>query len=92
VVDQPWVTIAETCELIMACVVAGKSEQALSLYQNIQRFQLENGSWWTGYVFPDDAYWPDEKPTWTAGAVLLAADALFDLTPASELFKTVEPA
>ena len=92
VVDQPWVTIAETCELIMACAVAGKREQALSLYQNIQRFQLENGSWWTGYVFPDDAYWPDEKPTWTAGAVLLAADALFDLTPASELFKTVEPA
>jgi hypothetical protein len=92
VVDQPWVTIAETCELIMACVVAGKREQALSLYQNIQRFQLENGSWWTGYVFPDDAYWPDEKPTWTAGAVLLAADALFDLTPASGLFRTVEPA
>jgi hypothetical protein len=92
VVNQPWVTIAETCELIMACVVAGKRDQALSLYRSIQRFQLEDGSWWTGYVFPDDAYWPDEKPTWTAGAVLLAADALFNLTPASMLFKTVEPA
>ena len=92
VADQPWVTIAETCELIMACVVAGEKTQALTLYRNIQQFQLEDGSWWTGYVFPDDAFWPDEKPTWTAGAVLLAADALFDLTPASTLFKTVEPA
>jgi len=92
VADQPWVTIAETCELIMACVVAGEKTQALTLYRNIQQFQLEDGSWWTGYVFPDDAFWPDEKPTWTAGAVLLAADALFDLTPASALFKTVEPA
>lgn len=92
VADQPWVTVAETCELIMACMVAGKEQQALTLYQNIQRFQLEDGSWWTGYVFPDDVYWPDEKPTWTAGAVLLAADALFDLTPASTLFKNIEPA
>jgi hypothetical protein len=89
--DQPWVTVAETCELIMACVVAGRRQQALTLYQNIQRFQLEDGSWWTGYVFPDDACWPDEKPTWTAGAVLLAADALFDFTPAAKLFKTIEP-
>ena len=90
--EQPWVTVAETCELIMACVVAGESERAAMLYQNIQRFQLDDGGWWTGYVFPDDAYWPDEKPTWTAGAVLLAADTLFDLTPAARLFKTIEPA
>ena len=90
--EQPWVTVAETCELIMACVVVGESERAATLYQNIQRFQLDDGGWWTGYVFPDDAYWPDEKPTWTAGAVLLAADTLFDLTPAARLFKTIEPA
>ena len=90
--EQPWVTVAETCELIMACVVVGESQRAATLYQNIQRFQLDDGGWWTGYVFPDDAYWPDEKPTWTAGAVLLAADTLFDLTPAARLFKTIEPA
>lgn len=89
--EQPWVTVAETCELIMACVVAGETAKAAQLYKHIQRFQLADGSWWTGYVFADDAYWPDEKPSWTAGAVLLAADALFDLSPASGLFKSVEP-
>lgn len=89
--EQPWITVAETCELIMACVVVGEMDRATKLYEDIQRFQLTDGSWWTGYVFPDDAYWPDERPTWTAGAVLLAADALFAITPASALFTTVEP-
>ena len=30
--------------------------------------------------------WPDERPTWTAGAVLLAIDALYRLTDACALF------
>jgi|TARA_B110000305_G_scaffold232069_1_gene286452 hypothetical protein len=84
--DQPWVTIAETCELIMACVAAGEQAKAHELFDNIQRFQLDDGSWWTGYVFTDDAHWPDEKPTWTAAAVLLAADALTGISPATGFF------
>ena len=74
----------------MACVVAGERDRALALYDDIRRFQLDDGSWWTGYVFSDDAYWPDEKPTWTAGAVLLAADTLFAYSPAFRLFTTIE--
>jgi hypothetical protein len=30
--------------------------------------------------------WPEEKITWTNAVVLLAADALFDLTPAGRIF------
>lgn len=86
VADQPWVTIAETCELIMACVAAGEIDKARVLFTNIQQFQLGDGSWWTGYVFTDQVHWPDEKPTWTAAAVLLAADALMDITAGANLF------
>lgn len=89
VADRPWVTIAETCELAMACVAAGHRSRARSLLNDIRRHQAEDGSWWTGYVFADDTLWPDERPTWTAGAVLLAADALERLTPASALFARV---
>ena len=39
-----------------------------------------------GVTFPDRVIWPDEKTSWTAAAVLLAYDALNDLTPASGLF------
>jgi hypothetical protein len=35
------------------------------------------------------AIWPEDKLTWTNAAVLLAADALYDLTPASRLFSHV---
>ena len=34
--------------------------------------------------------WPEEKPTWTAGAILLAADALTEHTAASKLFCSVQ--
>ena len=87
VVEEPWVTVAETCELIMACVSAGERAKALELFSNLQRFQVEDGSWWTGFVFKDEVHWPDERPTWTAAAVLLAADSLFHLTPAHHIFK-----
>lgn len=85
VADQPWVTMAETCELIMACIASGEQEKARQLFEQLQRFQAEDGSWWTGYVFTDDLMWPDERPTWTAGAILLAADALYGITSASGL-------
>jgi hypothetical protein len=86
VADQPWVTIAETCELIMACTAAGLTREAERLFSDLERFQTEDGSWWTGYVFTDEVLWPDERPTWTAGAILLAADTLFGLTDAATIF------
>ena len=84
--DEPWVTIAETCELTMALCVNGQRLKARRLFEDIARFQHSDGSWWTGYVTRDDALWPDERPTWTAGAVLLAADTIFKLTPGHTLF------
>ena len=35
-----------------------------------------DGSYWTGYVYPDEARWPEERTTWTAGAALLASAML----------------
>lgn len=89
VADQPWVTVAESCELVMACQAAGLSTQARELFHDVAQHQLDDGSWWTGFVFNDNTYWPNERPTWTAGAVLLAADALHQLTPAARLFTSV---
>ena len=83
--DQPWATAAETAELIMACIAVGNRKDAQALTEAIAHMQTEDGSWWTGYVFTDSVFWPDERPTWTAGAILLAADAMQQLTPASQL-------
>lgn len=86
--DHPWITIAESCELTMALIAAGEKETALKLYNNLARWQDTDGGYWTGYVYEDDAIWPEEKTSWTAAACILAADALFQITPASTLFTT----
>ncbi|WP_105104371.1 prenyltransferase/squalene oxidase repeat-containing protein [Microbulbifer pacificus] len=87
--DEPWVTVAESCELVMALTAVGEMAKAEELYRGLHRWQDEDGGYWTGYVYRDDAIWPEEKTTWTVGAMLLAADALAGLTPASSLFTRV---
>ena len=85
--DEPWVTVAESCELAMALLAAGEYQKAVQLFSWLHQFRHESGAYWTGYVYRDRLLWPNEKPTWTAGAVLLAADALSRRTPAARLFQ-----
>jgi len=87
--DEPWVTVAESCELVMALLAAGENTKAAQLFSWLHQFRDDDGAYWTGYVYRDNAIWPEEKPTWTAGAVLLAADALSHHTAASHLFQQV---
>ncbi|WP_235003319.1 prenyltransferase [Blastococcus haudaquaticus] len=84
--DRPWVTGAETCELALALAVADQPDAALEQVAAMQHLRADDGSYWTGYVFADDARWPVERTTWTAAAVVLAADALSGATPAAGLF------
>lgn len=74
--DHPWVTGGETCELAIALWAVGRRREALRLLGDIARLRDADGMYWTGYVFADDAIWPREKTSWTAGAVLLALAAL----------------
>lgn len=85
--DRPWVTTAETCELILALDALGRHDDAALLLGWIQTLRGPGGAYWTGYVYPDDAFWPVEQPTWTSGAVLLAADALARQSPTNGLFR-----
>lgn len=87
--DQPWVTIAESCELTMALLAAGEHAKAVKIYSWLHQWRVEDGSYWTGYQFVEDLLWPDERPTWTAAAILLAADALTEYSAASHIFKEV---
>jgi hypothetical protein len=84
--DRPWVTGAETCELALALAAAGQPDAATEQVAAMQHLRHDDGSYWTGLVFADDVRWPVERTTWTAAAVVLAADALSGATPASGLF------
>lgn len=84
--DEPWVTIAESCELTLALLAAGEHARALNLFSWLHQWMDTDGGYWTGFNFRDQVIWPREKTTWTAGAILLAADALTEYTPAAQLF------
>lgn len=84
--DEPWVTIAESAEFVLALNAMGNTKLAKIIFGWIQDRRYEDGSYWCGFTFPDMVIWPEDKLTWTNGVVLMAADALFDLTPASKFF------
>lgn len=85
--DQPWVTGAETCELVLTLDALGEARAAHDLFTAIQHLRERDGSYWTGLVFSDGKRWPVERTTWTAAAVVLAADALSNSTPGSGIFR-----
>ena len=84
---RPWVTGAETCELVMALDAIGDSARAREQFANMQHLRETDGSYWTGLVFADGKRWPEERTTWTGAAMILAADALSSTTRASGIFR-----
>jgi hypothetical protein len=84
--DEPWITIAETCELVLSLYGMGAHEKAKMVFSWIQGRVFEDGSFWCGFTYPDMVIWPEEKISWTNAVALIAADALYHLTPASRMF------
>jgi hypothetical protein len=76
VADRPWVTGAETAELALTLAAIDRADDAVRLLRQTRHLRVADGSYWTGYVFDDDAIWPEERSSWTAAAVVLAADAI----------------
>ncbi|MFA5707722.1 prenyltransferase [Mycolicibacterium sp.] len=85
--DRPWVTGAETCELVLALDVLGDRDRALEQFANMQHLRERDGSYWTGLVYADGKRWPVERTTWTGAAVVLAADALSGATAGAAIFR-----
>lgn len=74
--DRPWVTSGETAELVLALHVAGLTLEAQLLLEWVQHLRAEDSAYWIGATFPDGTVWPQQKPTWGSGSVVLAADVL----------------
>lgn len=84
--DRPWITIAETCELVITLAAIGRQAQAQMVFEWIVPRKYADEAYWCGYTLPDLSVWPPEKTTWTNAVVLLALDSLHQLTPAAKLF------
>ncbi|WP_116247771.1 prenyltransferase [Nocardiopsis sp. FIRDI 009] len=85
--DQPWVTAAESSELVLALAAMGEREAGERVLGDVQHLRdADDGVYWTGYQFAEDVRWPVERSTWTSAAVILAVDALTGATDGSRVF------
>lgn len=84
--DRPWATMAETAELCISLAAMGNLGLSETVLGWISDKKYEDGAFWTGVTVPDKIIYTEEKTTWTGAAVLLAADMLYDFSPASRFF------
>ncbi len=84
--DEPWVTLAETSELSLTLAAMGNRDLSRIVFNWICDRKFDDGSYWCGFTYPDIITWPEDKITWSNAVVLMAADALYQITPASHLF------
>jgi hypothetical protein len=88
--DEPWVTASETAECALAYAAIGDLTTATDLLRWTRAHRRDDGAYWTGLVY-DDGCDPvrfpfEEHTSYTAAAVVLAADAIAGATPAAALF------
>jgi hypothetical protein len=89
VYDEPWVTASETAEASLSYAAIGDLDTATDLLAWTRGHRLDSGAYLTGLVHPDRIVFPaDEHSSYTAAAVILAADAIAGASPASDLFVT----
>lgn len=80
--DRPWVTAAETCELVIALALIGDVERAEQLFSWVQFLRHDDGSYWCGMNFEGERfdepgeYFTADQPTWNSAAVVLAGQML----------------
>ena len=80
--DRPWITAAETCELVMALDAIGEVDRAREVFGWAQFLRHDDGSYWCGMNFEGERfdepgqYFTADQPTWNSAAVVLAAHAL----------------
>jgi hypothetical protein len=62
----------------------------VELFSDIQHLRDADGAYWTGWQFVNRAHFPAERSSWTAAAMILAADALAGATGGAGLFRAAD--
>ncbi len=85
--DEPWITASETAECAIAHAAIGDLATATDLIEWTRLHRGDDGSYYTGIVYPSEIRFPfDEVSAYTGAAVILAADAIDAASPASGVF------
>jgi hypothetical protein len=93
VIERPWYTVAETCELVIALDACGLTSRAQQVLSWVYPLRTDGGGYWTGVTHPDRILYPEgEQTPWTAATVLLAADAISNESATSSFFRDLSGA
>jgi len=87
--DEPWVTGAETCELVLALDAIRDTRRALEMFADVQFLRDPDGAYWTGWQFANKKHFPNERSSYTSAAIILAADALSRTTGGNAMFRDI---
>src|SRR5262249_59061534 len=66
----------------------GRRDRGAARLRPARRHRHDDGSYWTGWQFANEAHFPAERSSWTAAAVVLAADALTGFSNGAAIFRT----
>lgn len=82
VVEEPWwITVAETCELVLALTRIGENHRARLLLDWTLELKDDDGRFWTGMKMPEEEVWPPEqKPTWVSAAMVIALKSQVEIS------------
>jgi hypothetical protein len=73
---QPWVTAGETSELILTLLSLGETAKANTLIHDLPVFNREpHEGALMGYQLNERRHWPQDGPSWTQAALILAVEA-----------------
>ena len=79
-------TVAETSEFIISLMIYGDQERSVELLTDVLNITDENKIPYMGWQYEENIFWPNEKPSWTAAALIIAADTVLNFSNASNLF------
>ena len=86
VIEEPWVTVAETCEFIICLMISGRDEDAKKLLKDVINISDINGVPYMGWQYEENIFWPLERPSWTCAALIIAADSVMRFSKGKDLF------
>ena len=85
VIEEPWVTVAETSEFIITLVISNRLEEARKIFSEAMNITDENDVPYMGWQYEQNIFWPEEKPSWTSAALILAADSIYNFSSGSDI-------
>ena len=67
-------------------MISGDFNKSKQLLIDILNISDENKIPYMGWQYKENIFWPNEKPSWTAAALIIAADSVLNFSSASDLF------